>query len=626
LNTANPTTFLLPCPQRTYDDGRTLDRPRDCITVAGAPEPLLHHTLNNVVSTRLVDRDQHPWLLCRTASNFAIPSATHIDQAYRLSLAPPATSNAPTAVIEASGEQGLRYALITLSQLLHHQDPHLPSTIIEDWPAFPHRGVMLDISRNRVPTMEHLFNTINTLATLKFNHLQLYIEHTFAYRGHEQAWQDSSPLTPEQVQQLDTHCRARGIALAANQNCFGHLTKWLQLPRYAALAETQGDWLFQTSEGAIKHSGPFSLCPIDPRSTQLIDDLLAQLLPHFSSRLINIGCDETFDLGAGRSAEQVAQRGRAAVYFDFVHHVVNTVRRHGFKPMFWADIALHHPESIDRIPSDMISLAWGDEPDSPFSRWCQLLVGAGRETWVCPGTSSWCSFVGRTTERRKNLTAAAEQGLQHGASGYLVTDWGDLGHRQQWPIALHGIAEAANAAWNSDHRRSWNPLASSWHVFNDPTLRIANWLDQLGDVDYPLRQIAGRPGPDGEHRPLTNQSVIFADLQTPLADPWRPGSLDQWKQIAAKLDGLRQAIPPEIDALHIKELHHTLNVAGFAVERAILRRTPGGITPKTQRQLLDQINHIIQEYRDLWARRSRPGGLDESCGYFQRVADELTRE
>ena len=250
--------------------------------------------------------------------------------------------------------------------------------------AIPVRGVMLDVSRDRVPTMDHLLATVDLLASLKFNHLQLYTEHTFAYAGHEEVWRGWSPITPDEVRTLDERCRARGITLAANQNCFGHLAHWLRHPRYAPLAETHGEWMFMD----WPRSGPFSLCPLDPGSIELIDDLLGQLLPCFSSGLVNIGCDETFDVGQGRSREEVARRGeggRVSLYLDFVRQICDRVRARDFRPMFWADIALSQPECIGDIPEDMIALAWGYEPDAPFARWCDLLRSAAGRARTSPG-------------------------------------------------------------------------------------------------------------------------------------------------------------------------------------------------------------------------------------------------
>jgi hypothetical protein len=66
---------------------------------------------------------------------------------------------------------------------------------------------------------------------------------------------------------------------------------------------------------------PFSLCPIDPRTIELIRDLYAQLLPNFSSKEVNIGFDETWDVGRGRSKDHVAAEGLLNTYLKFLHTV-----------------------------------------------------------------------------------------------------------------------------------------------------------------------------------------------------------------------------------------------------------------------------------------------------------------
>ncbi len=66
---------------------------------------------------------------------------------------------------------------------------------MRDHPDLPVRGVMLDISRDKVPTMATLEAVIDRLASLKVNQVQLYSEHTFAYRNHPEVHAAASPST-----------------------------------------------------------------------------------------------------------------------------------------------------------------------------------------------------------------------------------------------------------------------------------------------------------------------------------------------------------------------------------------------------------------------------------------------
>lgn len=265
----------------------------------------------------------------------------------------------PAAIdIAARNAAGVFYGVCTIIQLLATSDgPRLPTLSIRHWPDFRVRGVMLDVSRDKVPTTDTLRDLIDLLAAWKINHLQLYTEHTFACRNHPEIWAAASPLTGEEILDLDAYCRERFIELVPNQNCFGHMRRWLSHPRYAPLAETLGD--FEVPWGRCR--GPFSLCPVDPGSLKLIQSLLDELLPHFSSRLCNAGCDETFDLGQGRSREDCVRKGKGRVYLDFLRDIARETHARGHTLQFWGDIVLQHPELIPELPRDSIALVWRNE-------------------------------------------------------------------------------------------------------------------------------------------------------------------------------------------------------------------------------------------------------------------------
>ena len=64
---------------------------------------------------------------------------------------------------------------------------------------FEHRAYMLDISRDRVPTMKTLREIVDLLERCRYNQLQLYTEHTFAYREHSVVWEDADPMTAAEI-------------------------------------------------------------------------------------------------------------------------------------------------------------------------------------------------------------------------------------------------------------------------------------------------------------------------------------------------------------------------------------------------------------------------------------------
>ena len=134
-------------------------------------------------------------------------------------------------------EIGLFRGLATLQQIIsadHHELPHIS---IEDEPDFQFRGVMLDISRCKVPTLTTLKGLIDSFALLKYNQLQLYTEHTFAFTNHQQVWAHASPYTAADILEIQSYCNERYIELVPNLNCFGHFERWLRYPEYFKYAE-----------------------------------------------------------------------------------------------------------------------------------------------------------------------------------------------------------------------------------------------------------------------------------------------------------------------------------------------------------------------------------------------------
>src|ERR1700683_765468 len=188
---------------------------------------------------------------------------------------------------------GLRAATATLRQLLREYGRRLPCLRIRDWPDFPRRGVMLDISRGRVPKLETLLDLAEKLSDFKINELQLYTEHTFAYKKYKSVWQSWGALTAKEIQILDARCRELGIDLVPNQNSFGHLRYFLEDSRLKKLGELSEPYEAETKDFLRR---PTTLAPNHPGTLPFLRGLYNELLPNFSSQLFNVGCDETWDL------------------------------------------------------------------------------------------------------------------------------------------------------------------------------------------------------------------------------------------------------------------------------------------------------------------------------------------
>ena len=412
---------------------------------------------------------------------------------------------------------GLRAAAATLRQLLRQYGRHLPCLKIRDWPDFPRRGVMLDISRGRVPRLETLLELAERLADFKINELQLYTEHTFAYRKFKSVWQSWGALTDKEIRKLDSRCRQLGIDLVPNQNSFGHLRYFLEHSRLKKLAEVLEPYEDPSGEFVRR---PSTLAPDHPGTLPFLRGLYDELLPNFSSQFFNVGCDETWDLGRGQSKRLCAAQGQGHVYLDFLKKIHHEVSRRGKTMMFWGDIILKYPKLIPELAhfscssrresaqfnqsrltsaaTNLIAMNWGYEANHPFEKEARRFAKSKIRFYVCPGTSTWQTLIGRHDNALANLRAAAKAGKKHGAIGYLITDWGDGGHPQplpvSWPMFLAGAALAWNAK-NFDERKLVPVLSRD--VFADSTGKIAKVAFQLGFVHRQLKVKAPNETPLG---------------------------------------------------------------------------------------------------------------------------------
>lgn len=507
--------------------------------------------------------------------------------------------------LEAADPPGLFYGLMTLKQLFRqYPTDRLPCLFIRDWPDFRHRGFMLDISRDKVPTQTSLYRLVDQMAELKLNQLQLYMEHTFAYTGHEEVWKDATPLTGQEILLLDRYCRERFVELVPNQNSFGHLHRWLTHPRYRSLAEC-----------AHPNQKPFSLCPLDPAALDLLASWYSELLPHFSSRQFNIGCDETHDLGKGRSREACEKLGTGRVYLDFLSKIHALASQRGHVPQFWGDIILHHPALIPEIPRPIIALNWGYEADHPFEEECQSFAAAGIPFYVCPGTSSWNSLGGRTDNALTNLCQAAQAGLKHHAIGYLITDWGDHGHWQPWAISLLPLSYGASLAWCASTNQALDLCqAANLHVFKDPGNQMASFAFDLGNTYQKT----------GIH--LHNQSVLFYLLLHPtkkLGEGLSQGlDLSALKDTKCWLDQLYNRLETlksqrSDGHLLVDEFKWATQMLMHACRLAILRLKNNGLSipelpADIRRSLATNWRSLMNDFQRIWLARNRQGGLCDS--------------
>lgn len=521
-------------------------------------------------------------------------------QGYRIGIADDAVT------IEAADAAGEFYAAATLAQLRHTHEGALPIGSITDWPDVPVRAVLLDIARDKVPTMETLFALVDRLASWKVNQLHLYSEHTFAFVAHEDVWRDASPMTGAEIRALDRYCAARHVELVPNQNCLGHMERWLRHPRYAPLA--------LAPDGRIEHGlhhPATTIDPTKPESLALVRSLLAELLGNFTSRRVHVGLDEPWELPAERIDDYLAWLGALR----------DLPELSGREMLVWGDVLAGRPGPIADLPPGVTVCEWGYDDHFPFAARGEVLAAAGQPFWTCPGTSSWLSILGRVTNMRGNCTQAVDAALTYGGAGVLNTDWGDSGHLQYLPISDPGLAYGAAVSWclrtNADLDLA---RALSTHCYGDPTGELGAAVVGLGDV-HRLTTVQ-----------LDNVAANVLHLYYPQIDfrfgrfaEYRP---DEFEAILAALDTnerrIERSAPRREDGDLVRaELQNAIALVRVLARDALARLAGDGTLasiPGTERRTLaDALDDIVAEHRRLWHARNRPGGYPDSEGWLTRL-------
>ncbi len=521
--------------------------------------------------------------------------ATLVGEAYGLSV------TEQGAVVSAGAPEGVSRAFASLAQILL-AGPR--AVAIADAPAFSRRGYMLDISRDRVPARRTLGHLLDLLWLCKVNELQLYVEHTFAFAGHEEVWKNASPLRPADILWLRDQCAARGIELVPNLNSLGHFGRWLEHPSYRRLSECPEGCVMPS--GRVFPPGGTTLFP-SPETLEFLADLYDQYLPLFSSRRFNGGLDEPWELGMGRSREICEKLGKHRVYLDHLSAVAKLAARHGKSLEFWADIVLEKPETVPQLPEGITGMIWGYEKGHPFESHCAAFEKAGVPFVACPGTTGWNSLGGRWENASTNIAEAVRAARVHGGRGLLLTDWGDNGHHQPLPVTLPPLLFFASRAWNPDAEP--DVAAGIDLVLGDSSKKAGKLLLALGSAaerHFSLR--------------LHNTSPAWKLFFTPAKD--LPGILPpedaanlaafraEMAQIAASGKDLRpERLGGKLVAEEIALAARMMDFGAFRAQKAL-----GQSAAST-----DTIAILADDFAELWLKRSERGGLAESLARITAV-------
>lgn len=364
--------------------------------------------------------------------------------------------------IKANKENGAFYGLMTLKQI--YQDDVIKEMKIEDYPDLKVRGVMLDISRSKVPSIKTIKELIDLFASLKYNHLELYVEgFSFEYKSFPNVLSDRNYLTFDEYLEIEAYAIDHYIDFVPNQNGFGHMADWLQKDEYKELAENEDGFFIWGC-----HRIPTTLDPTNPKSAELVKKMYDDMLPYTKSKYFNMNFDEPYELGSCKSKSKCEKSSKEEVYIQYFNELAEYVRKYKKIPMLWGDVLIKHPDKVKLLPKDVIFIDWGYNKDYPFNEHAKILEENNVNYLLAPGTSSWSTITSRLIDMKETIENSTISAKKHCGLGVVLTDWGDMGHLQYLPSSYLGFIYAGMLMWSTGTLDDAKMLLND--IVNDDTL------------------------------------------------------------------------------------------------------------------------------------------------------------
>lgn len=410
------------------------------------------------------------------------------DEAYRITL-----TDSPR--LEANTEKGIVWGIQTLAQLARAEaaDGRLPALEIHDWPAVPWRGFQLDLARKMSYRPEFVKRLVRELSALKYNVLQLYIEHNFAWDAFPEL-HEADAMSPDDARELDEYAAQYGVTIIPATNICRHMEGFLLNPRFRHLKELP----------LAKHPVPGGMLHMaHPEAWGFVRTILDEMLDAFSSEHFHIGFDETHYIGRHPKSLRKSPRKWFA---DWIIRTKKHVEKAGRRSHIWGDKFLLKEEfpnlancnggwpgdireAIDDIPRDLIIQDWhyyssGDESvkffrEKGFEVWAGGMIQS-RPHFICDGDLELMPLF------YQNAIAA-------GANGVIATSWGYSAGFDLWD-RLISLGVQSDAIWSgaapdqADFERRWTRIRYDRPLRIIPLIKsISNEMTSIVDgfVDNP---------------------------------------------------------------------------------------------------------------------------------------------
>jgi hexosaminidase len=264
------------------------------------------------------------------------------------------------ATLEAPTTVGALHGLETALQLIAADSAgwYLPSVRIEDRPRFPWRGLLIDVGRHWEP-IDVIKRQLDGMAAVKLNVLHWHLSEDQGFRVEsrryprlQQLGSDGLFYTQDQIRDVVSYARDRGIRVVPEFDMPGHSTAWFV--GYPGYASGPGPFAIE------RHFGVFAptFDPTRAETYQFIEGFLSEMAGLFPDRYWHIGGDEVEGsewrtnrrIRAFMRAHKLENNPALQAYFN--RRLSSILQRHGKRMVGWDEIL--HPG----LPTTAVIQSW----------------------------------------------------------------------------------------------------------------------------------------------------------------------------------------------------------------------------------------------------------------------------
>ena len=308
-------------------------------------------------------------------------------------------------------------------------------------------GVMIDCSRNAVPSVSGLKRFIGAVAKMGYNVVMLYTEDTFEVENEPYFGYKRGRYSSQELREIDAYARECGVELVPFIQTLAHLAS---LKRWRAYRHK----IFDIDD---------ILLADEPKTYEFLENVFASIEKNFTSRRVHLGFDEAHNIGLGKYKDIHGFCDRYELLMHHLGKVCDIARAHGFETTLIAndlffnlnpgvfatnEVRTFPREITESVPRGCETVYW-DYFALDENRYDAMMKSSKNlcpEVWFSGGAWTWGSFAPNNKYSISRNAAAIPCAIKNGVRKAFFTLWGDNGGECAYEAVLPALMHAAALA------------------------------------------------------------------------------------------------------------------------------------------------------------------------------------